>query len=189
MHELPPHVSRVVLIGLMGAGKTTVGRLLADRLQWKFIDLDAAIEQRAGITVSRIFAERGEEAFRSLEEQLTGELASSHHVVLAPGGGWITSAQAVSRVPQDSAVFWLKVSPEEAVRRVQNDDVERPLLNRAGGALAAARELARKRNAKYELHGIAVETENRAPEEIVTEILNKLGDRQVVTRDRMESNG
>src|SRR5688572_27764896 len=178
MRELPPRVSRIVLIGLMGAGKTTVGRLLAEKLGWAFIDLDTAIEQRIGLPVPRIFAERGEQAFRRLEEQLTDELASSDRVVMAPGGGWITN-QAATRMPADSALFWLKVSPEEAVRRVQSDGVERPLLNRPGGALAAARQLAGQRDAKYAAHGIAVETEHRGPDQIVTEILSILGDRHL----------
>ncbi len=177
MLELPPRVGRIVLIGLMGAGKTTVGRLLAEKLGWTFIDLDSAIEERVGLPVRRIFTERGEDAFRRLEEQLTGELASSHHVVIAPGGGWITSQAVIATLPRDSALFWLKVSPEEAVRRVQGSGEERPLLTRAGGPLAVARQLAEQRTATYAAYGIAVDTENRAPDQIVMEILSILGDR------------
>src|SRR5262245_21050626 len=119
MPDLAPRVKRVVLIGLMGAGKSTVGRLLAERLGWTFHDLDTCIESRTRKSVAQIFMEEGEEEFRRLEQQLTLELASRDHVVLAPGGGWITRSETVRQLAPDSAVFWLQVSPEEAVRRVQ----------------------------------------------------------------------
>jgi shikimate kinase len=177
MPELPQRIRRIVLIGLMGAGKTTVGRILAERLGWTFIDLDEAIAAHAGMNVPRIFAERGEQAFRSLEQQLTRQLASSDRVVFAPGGGWITSPGAIAEVPDDSAIFWLQVSPVEAVRRVQIEGFERPLLARATDPVHAAGELAQAREQKYAAHGLPIQTEQRTPADVATEILNKLGDR------------
>src|SRR5688572_27406814 len=80
---------RVVLIGLPGAGKSTVGPLLARRLGWRFLDLDPLIEAEAGLPIAQIFEQKGEAEFRRLETELTGRLASEPDLVLAPGGGWI----------------------------------------------------------------------------------------------------
>ena len=176
MPELPERVSRVVLIGLMGAGKTTVGQLLARRLGWTFFDLDRSVEARAGSTVQQIFEQSGEQTFRSLEQQLTGELASRSRVVLAPGGGWVMRNENVQLLPRDSAVFWLRVSPEEAVHRLQGSPEVRPLLAGAD-PVERARELAQQRTARYAQLGWAIETEGRAPADIVTEIVITLGPR------------
>ena len=81
-------VGRIVLIGFMAAGKSTVGRILADRLGWAFVDFDDEIEERTGLAVRDFFRIYGEQAFRELEAELTEELADAEHVVLAPGGGW-----------------------------------------------------------------------------------------------------
>jgi shikimate kinase len=83
----PAHLRRLVLTGFMGAGKTTVGRMLADRLGWGFLDLDAYIESRTGVAVPSIFAEHGERHFRKLESQALAAALGLHNVVLALGGG------------------------------------------------------------------------------------------------------
>ena len=188
MPELPARVRRVVLVGLMGAGKTTVGQLLAGRLGWSFRDLDAVIEQRAGKTVAELFAQEGENAFRRLEQQLTAELASTDRLVLTPGGGWVTRPETVAELKGDTAVFWLQVSPDEAVRRVQQDPVVRPLLKR-DEPIAVLRRLAQERNSLYAQIGVPVQTVDRAPSDIVTEITSYLGARIVDARALHESNG
>src|SRR6185437_11456753 len=83
----PPHLRRLVLTGFMGAGKTTVGRMLAARLSWEFLDLDAYIESRTGAAVPSIFAEHGERHFRKLESQALASALGLNNVVLALGGG------------------------------------------------------------------------------------------------------
>jgi shikimate kinase len=186
--KLPDEVRRVVLVGLMGAGKTTIGQLLAKRLGWSFVDLDTAIEARTARTVSQIFTEEGEDAFRRLEQQLTAELASREQIVFTPGGGWITQAGAVEGLAEHTAVFWLQVSPEEAVRRVQQDTIVRPLLQQ-GDPLEVARRLAERRNALYERIGVPIQTEQRAPDQVTREIMNTLGDRIVDSSAIHEGNG
>jgi shikimate kinase len=185
--DLPPRVSRIVLIGLMGSGKSTVGQMLAQRLGWRLIDLDREIEGRTGHSIARIFHDNGEQAFRSLEQQLTAELLSLAGTVFTPGGGWIINAQNMKRVPSDSAVFWLQVSPEEAIRRVQADSVERPLLR--GNPLERARTLAAERAAAYGAAGIPVNTDGRTPAEIVEDILIRLGGRASAVPANEEQNG
>jgi shikimate kinase len=186
--QLPDQVRRVVLVGLMGAGKTTIGQLLARRLGWSFVDLDVAIETRTARTVSQIFTEEGEDAFRQLEQQLTAELASRDRIVFAPGGGWITQPGAVALLAADTAVFWLQVTAEEAVRRVQQDVIVRPLLQR-GDPLEVARGLAEQRNALYQKIGVPIQTEQWAPEQVTSEIINTLGDRVVNSEAVHKNNG
>ncbi|MGH7468690.1 MAG: shikimate kinase [Longimicrobiales bacterium] len=188
MAELPEQVRRIVLIGLMGAGKTTVGQLLAQRLGWTFLDLDAEIEAGARKSVSQIFEDDGEVTFRRLEQQLTGELASRDRVVLAPGGGWVTQPIAVAQLANNTALFWLQVTPEEAVRRVQQDGTVRPLLQ-VNDPLAAAQRLAQERTHAYERLGVPVETVNRTPSEIVQDIMSNLGTRIMNARAPQRTNG
>jgi shikimate kinase len=176
MLELPERVRRIVLIGLMGAGKTTVGRLLADRLGWSFLDLDERIESQNGRTVAEIFARDGEKEFRRLEQQLTAELASAERIVLAPGGGWALYGENPTALSANTAFFWLQVSPEEAVQRLSTAPESRPLLAGAD-PLERARALHTARGARYAELGWPVATEARAPADIANEILSILGSR------------
>ncbi|MEJ2679369.1 MAG: shikimate kinase, partial [Gemmatimonadota bacterium] len=153
---------RVVLVGFMAAGKTTVGRLLADRLGWRFVDFDEEIEASAGRSIGRIFAEDGEAGFRAMETDLTERLAGQHSVVLAPGGGWITQRPLVERLRPSSCLIWLRVSAEEAVRRAEADPVVRPLLS-TEDPLASARRLLALREPDYAQADWVVDVEGRAP--------------------------
>jgi shikimate kinase len=85
--QFPTRISRLVLIGFMGAGKSTVGRLLAQQLQWQFFDADTVLEERAKATIAEIFVQQGEPAFRQLEAETIGDLLTQQHLVLAVGGG------------------------------------------------------------------------------------------------------
>lgn len=172
---LPDAVARIVLVGLMGAGKTTVGQVLANRLGWRLIDLDREIEARIAMSVPQIFEQFGEKRFRDLEQQLTGELVSLPDMVFTPGGGWIIQPANARELPPDSAVFWLRVAPEEAVRRLRVDRVERPLLR--GDPLERVRELALARQDAYAALGVPIETDARTPSVIAQDIINKLGAR------------
>ena len=162
-------VSRVVLVGFMGAGKTAVGQLLAARLGWEHVDLDAEIERREGRRVAEIFADRGEAYFRRLEAEATDGIAARTGVVVSPGGGWITSPGVLDRVGRGTLVAWLRVSPEEADRRAAAAPGERPLL--AGpDPLGAARRLLETREPLYRRAHLAVETDGRTAGEVAGEI-------------------
>src|SRR5262245_7005502 len=86
-----PKVPHVILVGLPGSGKSTVGAAVADKLSRGFLDIDVEIERREGRSVSQIFAERGEPYFRQMELAITEELAMMGNMIVAPGGGWVTS--------------------------------------------------------------------------------------------------
>jgi shikimate kinase len=104
----PAHLHRLVLTGFMGAGKTTVGRMLADRLDWEFLDLDAYIESRNGLAVPSIFAQHGELHFRKLESQALASALGRHNIVLALGGGApevLTNRLLLEQTPATATVF------------------------------------------------------------------------------------
>ena len=118
----------VVLVGLPGAGKTTVGRLLADRLNRVFVDLDEIIAEEAGCPITEIFATEGEAGFREREAAATRRIASSDEpLVVSAGGGWMANAAARENLPAATTV-WLRVDPREAAARLAEDHGSRPLL-------------------------------------------------------------
>lgn len=125
----------LVLVGLPGAGKSTLGRQAAKRLGRPFLDFDKEIERRTGLSVSRIFAERGEAAFRSMEVELTRELAAAPPMVLSPGGGWVTNEGVMALLRPPGRIIHLKVSPTEALRRISRSRFVRPLLQQADPAV------------------------------------------------------
>ena len=126
----------LVLVGLPGSGKSTVGRAVAKRLSRPFLDFDAEIERREGMSVARLFAERGESAFRKLEYELTRELAAAPPMVLAPGGGWVTNPDVMPLFRPPGRIIHLQISPAEALRRLSRSRVVRPLLAQADPAVA-----------------------------------------------------
>lgn len=174
-HGAVPGIERIVLVGFMGAGKTTVGRRLADRLEWPFIDLDAAIAERVGRSPGRLIRERGEPAFRRLEEELTAELAGRGQMVLAPGGGWVTRPALAERLGPGTVRIWLRVAPEEAVRRAESDPVDRPLLGPEEGRIERAEALLAERDRYYRMAEIAVDVDDKTPAQVVEDILRALG--------------
>lgn len=132
---------RVVLTGFMGAGKTTVGRLLASRLEWPFVDLDQEIEARAGRSIREIFAQDGEAAFRQVERELLVEALSHDPVVLAAGGGTLTFPENLEMTRARAMVVWLSPDFATLARRIGGKGKEdRPLFRDEAGALALYRE-------------------------------------------------
>ncbi len=119
-----------MLVGLPGAGKTTVGRRVAAALGRPFLDFDEEIERREGRPVGEIFAERGEGYSRALERRLTEEIcAAGDRMVLAPGGGWITIPGVVELIRPRGALIYLTARPETALRRMGTLRARRPLLS------------------------------------------------------------
>jgi len=124
---LRPHAP-VFLIGMMGAGKTTVGRLLANALHYEFLDADAELERRAGVRIVTMFELEGEEGFRERESHLLAELSGLPGIVLATGGGVVLRPQNREWLRTRGLVIFLDVAAAEIVRRTQHDQ-SRPLLN------------------------------------------------------------
>jgi shikimate kinase len=154
--------SRVLLVGFMGSGKTTVGKLVASRLGWGFVDLDSEVEQMTGRTVEELFRERGEPAFRELEAQAGVAALARDRTVLAPGGGWSLAPGRLERLPGGTLSVWLKVSPETAVRRATAHGRVRPLLAGAD-PLERARTLLAEREPVYARARLHLDAETASP--------------------------
>ena len=155
----------------MGAGKTTVGRELAERLGWRFVDLDAEVEAAAGMSVREIFAREGEQAFREREAATAARVLNEDAVVISPGGGWpINPAGGFSALPAGTFTVWLDVTADDAVRRAAEDGLEtRPLI--AGpNPLAEARALLAERRPIYAAAALRVDTGGRSPSETAREL-------------------
>lgn len=168
---LPPAlvIERVVLLGYMTSGKSTVGQALARRLEWEFLDFDVEIEHRAGASVKDIIASRGEAAFREMEAALTAEVAARPGVVLAPGGGWITRPDQLDRLGSRTLSVWLRVSVDETVRRLNTDSIERPFRGHPNPREMIGQMLA-QREPLYRLADLSVPAEGRSPEGVAFEI-------------------
>lgn len=163
----------MVLVGFMGAGKTTVGRHLARRLGWRFVDMDAAIESKLGASVTDIFERYGEGRFRDMEEKTADGLLGESRVVIASGGGWAARPGRLGRMPDGTASIWLEVHPEEALRRVGHEAGRRPLLE-VGDPMTAARSLLEERAEHYARADLRVDTTGRSIDDVIERILEIL---------------
>jgi shikimate kinase len=162
----------IFLIGFMASGKTTVGRLLAERLDWTFVDLDKVIEEGAGTTVAAIFAAEGEAGFRKRETEALHAVARRRKTVVATGGGAPCQEANLKAMLAAGRVFWLEVSADDAVARAGKAS-GRPLLDGADDPVAAARKLLDSRRPFYKRAHGSVETAERTPREIVDELLGE----------------
>lgn len=158
-----PHV---VLVGLPGSGKTTVGQGVATALGRPFLDLDHEIERREGVAVSQIFAERGEYAFRQLERALTEELKDVGGMILSPGGGWIASPENILLLRPPARFIYLRVRVETAMKRLGPERATRPLLVRPD-PLGELRRLFEMRKAAYEGADQTVDTERLTVQQVI----------------------
>jgi shikimate kinase len=165
--------TQIVLVGLPGSGKSTVGNILAATIGWKFIDLDAEIEAKHRLTVAEIFAQLGEAQFRRYEADLTERLASETQIVLAPGGGWITNPELPSLLARDAVMVWLRVHPETALVRLRASGVTRPLLQ-VRDATARIHTLLDERHTFYEQSHFAVDTDDLTPHQVAETIVEWL---------------
>ncbi|MFN2563878.1 MAG: shikimate kinase [Gemmatimonadaceae bacterium] len=167
-----PHV---ILVGLPGSGKTSVGQAVAVQLRRAFLDFDQEIERREGQPVRRIFAERGEAYFRSLERRLTEEMrAAGVGMILAPGGGWVTIPGVVDLVRPPSVVVYLAARPETALRRMGALRDRRPLLAESD-PLVALRRLLTERGQLYEAAAdVVIDTEPLDLQGVIRTVVDRI---------------
>jgi shikimate kinase len=169
--EKDADLEQIVLVGAPGAGKSTVGAVLAQRLGWDFRDIDALIAERAGKPVAEIFADDGEPVFRAYEEATTAELLVEPGV-LALGGGAVLSAKTRAAL-QGRRVIWLRVGLPAAVKRVGLDTARPLLLGNVRGRLLA---LLNERAPLYaEVATETVDTDDRTPDQVADLIVGRRG--------------
>ena len=164
-----PSRPHLILVGLPGSGKSTVGHAVAERLARSFIDLDLEIERREGRSVAELFAEKGEPYFRAKERELTQELALVGNMIVAPGGGWITNAEVVAIVRPPSRLVYLKVRPQVAIKRLGPAQAARPLLQRPD-PLGELKRLMEARQQAYEGSDYVVDTELFALQKVIDKV-------------------
>ncbi len=164
-------VARIVLVGFMGAGKSTVGPILAHALGWDFADLDDEIARREGRRPGRIIRRSGVERFRELESAAARDLLRRERLVLAMGGGWAAQPGHMASLKRDSLSVWLRVTPAAALARIRGSAIPRPLLE-GPDPHAAATALLRRRIAHYRRSAVRIETDGRSPDEVAREILH-----------------
>jgi XRE family aerobic/anaerobic benzoate catabolism transcriptional regulator len=172
-----PGVPTVALLGLRGAGKSTVGATLAKRLGVPFFELDALVEEAAGLPLPEIFAVHGEGHYRRLEAMALDEfLARGEPAVLATGGGIVNSREAFDRLRRSAVTVWLRATPEEHMDRVVRQGDRRPIASK-GGQKSAMTQLRRILAAREPLYGeadVTVDTSGLTPREVVARIEESL---------------
>lgn len=171
--------SNIALYGMMGAGKSTVGRLLAGRLGRALADTDDEITRWQGRPIPAIFAEEGEEAFRVYESSVVRELATYHDLVIALGGGAVLSDANVADLSLTSVLVELRASQDVLVERLVAESAHRPLI--AGEDVAQrVRDTYAARAARYAQVADVVVDANRAPDEVVEQVVDWLLEHQDV---------
>ena len=159
----------IILIGFMGAGKTTIGRKLAKLLEYSFIDTDFEIEEDQGCSVNEIFKYGGEECFRDMETRLLEKLNNVQNSVIATGGGIVLCEQNQAMLKKIGKRVYLKVPDAELLQRLKNDR-KRPLL-KEGSPETVLNKMLTERSLLYEQAECIIETGQQSPHKIASEII------------------
>lgn len=175
--DTEPH-ERIFLIGYRGTGKSTIGRLLADRLGWEWLDADVLLEERAGKSIRQIFDQEGEAGFREFESALLEELCGRKRCVTATGGGVILQPENRKRLRESGVCIWLQADAATIWRRINADQTtaaRRPTLT--VGGRAEVEQLLQVREPLYRACAdFIVDTVGREPEAIAADIARMLAD-------------
>lgn len=166
-------MSHVLLIGFMGSGKSTVGRLIADDLGAPFVDLDESVVEDAGMSIPEIFEAGGEARFRELEASALKSLSSAPDSIVACGGGVVVRDQNRALLSTLGRVVYLRVSAGESLARI-GDTSTRPLLAGPGATLAVTSLLKARETLYAAVADVVVQTEGRSPREVADEVLEGL---------------
>ena len=160
------------LVGMMGSGKSSVGRHLAEALNYRFIDADTSLEQVAGRSIPEIFASEGESGFRALESAVLNQIASWHSLVVATGGGVVTQPANWGELHQ-GVVVWLDAPDAILLQRLEADPTPRPLMEAEDRAERLAALLAERRPL-YAQADLQILQDGRPPEQVAEQILEAL---------------
>jgi shikimate kinase len=165
-----PSKPHVILVGLPGCGKTTVGQGVARQTGRSFLDIDLEIERREGRSIGQIFAEMGERYFRQKEREVTEELRLVGNMIVAPGGGWVADPEVVALVRPPSQLIYLKVRPATALERLGPMKSLRPLLMRRD-PLEELDRLLKARRAAYESADHVIDAELLSVQRVIDKVI------------------
>lgn len=163
----------IVLFGFMATGKTTIGKILSEKLGYGFLDTDQLIEEESGKEIKQIFEDQGESYFRKLEREAVKKAGSLNYYVIACGGGAVMDPLNVEYLKRNSKLVLLEASIDEIIQRTKNDS-SRPLLKGKNPRSKADKLLEKRTGVYHKVADIIVDTTGREPEEITDEILLRL---------------
>ncbi len=158
----------IILTGMMGAGKSTVGSILSRKLKLGFIDLDSLIEKKQKSTIPEIFKTKGEEAFRQMEFDTINSIKKGQKLIISTGGGVVENKQNIEKLRDIGRIYYLEASADALYERVKGD-TGRPLLMTLDPK-KSLEEILNKRRLKYECADFKINTENKTAKEITEEI-------------------
>lgn len=170
----PVDDDRVLLVGFMGSGKSSVGRILARNLGWAFCDFDVEIRKRAGMSIPEIFRRHGERLFRTMEAAVGEELLKRNKVVLASGGGWPCSPGRMDALPSGTLAIWLSVSEDVLLSRVMRRKGSRPLLD-VDDPAKQIHDLLKVREPWYAMAHWTLKGDDESPSELARVIQARMG--------------
>ncbi|WP_297890063.1 shikimate kinase [Sulfurihydrogenibium sp.] len=162
-------MKNIYLVGFMGSGKSTVGKILAEKTGRKFIDIDKLIEEKEGRKIKDIFEKEGESHFRQLEKKQLEELLNTENYVISTGGGLGANPENMQKMKENGIVVWLDITLNTVLERCKNDE-DRPLLKQP---IEKIKQLFEERKKVYGLAPYRINVENKTPMQIVEEILTK----------------
>lgn len=165
------HIQNIALIGFMGTGKSSVGQIVAQQLHFTFLDTDHVIESRTGKSISDLFAQDGEAAFRELEKKIVAELATRKKTVISTGGGLPVNLDNLASLKTHALTVCLWASAEKIWERVRSQ-THRPLLNEAD-PLAKIKKLLEQREPFYRQADVLLNTEMRALKDVAQQVIHQ----------------
>jgi len=164
----------IVLIGMRGSGKTTVGKILAQKMGREFIEMDELITRKMGLTIPEIVEKHGWEKFRDIEEEITGEISGRDNIINASGGGVVTGEKNIIKLKKSGVLVWLQAGVNTLVSRT-GEDTDRPLLVEGRTRWEDMEIIFKERKPLYQQAAdLTVNTENKTPEEVADLVINLL---------------
>ena len=163
---------KIILIGFMGVGKTSVGKMLAKKLNFNFIDTDYEIEKVSSETIPNIFEIYGEDYFRKIENNILKKVLKENNVVISTGGGIITNKENYNILKNQQNVIFLDASVETIISHLENETNKRPLLNNSENLSSKIEELLSTRYKKYtDVSDIIIDVNDKNIDEVISQIL------------------